>query len=75
MSFRLRQRNQFLSQTRRRNDLAPRSGDRHRNRQGRDTDSVGVPNNRGLPPFGLPNSLGQHANESRSDMHQDGDET
>lgn len=75
MLYRFRQRNQFLSQSRRRNDLAPRPGDRHGDKQGRDTDSVGVPNDRGLPPFSLPNSLGQHANESGSGVRQDGDET
>ena len=58
-----------------RNDLAPRSGDRRGDRQDRDTDSVGVSNARRLPPISLSNSLGQHANESGGDMHQDGDET
>ena len=75
MLFRFRQRNQFLSQSRRRNDLAPRLSDRRKDRQDRDTDSVGVSNARRLPPISLPNSLGQHANESGSGVRQDGDET
>ena len=75
MLFRFRQRNQFLSQSRRRNDLAPRLSDRRKDRQDRDTDSVGVPNDRGLPSSSLHDSLGQHADESGGAMHQDGDET
>ena len=75
MSFRLRQRNQFLSQTRRRNDLAPRSGDRHRNRQDRNKDSVGVPNDTGVSLSSDSDSLGEHANESGSSVRHDGDKT
>ena len=75
MLFRFRQRNQFLSQSRRRNDLAPRPGDRRKDGQDRNKDFVGVSNDRGLPSGSLHDSLGQNADESGGAMHQDGNET
>ena len=75
MSYRFRQRNQFLSQSRRRNDLAPRPGDRHGDRQDRNKDSVGIPNGAGLSLGSDSDSLGEHASESGSGVRQDGDET
>lgn len=55
--------------------MAPRLSDRRKDGQDRDTDSVGVPNDRGLPSSSLHDSLGQNADESGGAMHQDGDET
>jgi hypothetical protein len=74
MSYRFRQRNQFLSQSRRRNDLAPRPGDRHGDRQDRNKDSVGIPNGAGLSLGSKSDFLERHANKSGGAMHQDGDE-
>ena len=55
--------------------MAPRPSDRCGNRQGRDKDSVGVPNDTGLSLSSDSDSLGEHANESGSGVRQDGDKT
>jgi hypothetical protein len=74
MSFRFRQKNQFLSQSRRRNDLAPRPSDRRGDGQNRDKSSVGVSDSGELSLGSKSDSLERHANESRSGVRQDGDE-
>lgn len=75
MSYRFRQKEMCIRQTRRRNDMAPRPSDSRRDGQDRDKSPVGVSNDGGLSLGSESDSMGEHALESGGGVRQSGDET
>jgi len=74
MSYRLRQKEMFIRQSRRRNDLASRSGYSEQHRQPRCQSPVGAPNNSGVPCDSDSGLLGEHAGKSGGRVPENGGE-